>query len=78
MRYAVWVQGPQGNNLPCSMSDVSHTGARIDVDAGDEVPDRFVLLLSESGQPRRLCRVVWRSETQIGVHFERLGETYGV
>jgi hypothetical protein len=77
MRYKVWLQAGQ-DQLSCTMSDVSSTGARLDVDVVDDVPERFVLLLSQSGQPRRLCRVVWRSTNQVGVHFEIPGETHVV
>jgi hypothetical protein len=35
------------------------------------LPDRFTLLLSGNGSPRRNCRVVWRQPTQIGVDFGR-------
>jgi hypothetical protein len=55
----------------CVLSDISDTGARIDVETVDELPDRFTLLLSGNGSPRRNCRVVWRQPTQIGVDFGR-------
>ncbi len=56
----------------CTLSDISETGARIDVETAEELPDRFTLLLSGNGAPKRSCRVVWRQPTQIGVEFERL------
>lgn len=55
---------------PCALSDISDTGARIDVDDADELPDRFLLLLSGNGSPRRKCRIVWRKPTQVGVSFD--------
>lgn len=54
----------------CMLSDISETGARIDVDPTDELPDRFVLLLSGNGAPRRKCRIVWRAPAQVGVNFD--------
>ncbi|CAN0113031.1 unnamed protein product, partial [Phaeothamnion confervicola] len=54
----------------CILSDISDTGARIDVDTADELPNRFVLLLSGNGSPQRHCRVVWRQPTQVGVNFD--------
>jgi hypothetical protein len=54
----------------CVLSDISETGARIDVDTAEELPDRFMLLLSGNGSPRRRCRVVWRQPTQVGVNFD--------
>ncbi len=55
----------------CVLSDISDNGARIDVETVDELPDRFTLLLSGNGSPRRNCRVVWRQPTQVGVDFGR-------
>lgn len=54
----------------CVLSDISDTGARIDVETADELPDCFTLLLSGNGAPRRKCRVVWRQPTQVGVNFD--------
>jgi hypothetical protein len=55
----------------CFLSDVSDSGARIDVDDSAKLPDRFFLLLSMRGRARRLCSVVWRKPKQLGVKFER-------
>ena len=56
--------------LPCAILDVSDTGARLEAKQPDAVPDRFDLLLSQNGAPRRDCRVVWRDGKQVGVTFE--------
>ena len=53
------------------VSDVSDTGARIDVQDSKAIPDHFVLMLSSNGAARRFCRVMWRKPTQVGVKFER-------
>ena len=76
MRYTAWL-ALDGNQLHgCAIHDISHTGARIDVENADIVPDRFVLLLSGNGKARRTCQVIWRQPHQIGVHFgPRLVET---
>lgn len=55
----------------CMVSDVSDSGARIDVDDSSKLPDSFVLLLSMRGRVRRACHVVWRKPNQLGVKFER-------
>lgn len=69
MRYTAWL-ALEGNELHgCALHDISHTGARIDVENSDIVPDRFVLLLSSNGKARRTCQVIWRQPHQIGVHF---------
>jgi hypothetical protein len=52
------------------LSDISDTGARIEIDNPKKVPDRFLLWLSANGSARRTCRVVWRKPRQIGVSFE--------
>jgi hypothetical protein len=71
IRYTAWV-ALEGEQLHgCVLSDISDSGARIDVEASKTLPDRFVLLLSSRGTPRRHCRVIWREPTQIGVTFER-------
>jgi hypothetical protein len=54
---------------PCMMADLSATGARLQVDAPDALPDEFFLLLSHTGQLRRKCSVAWRTENAIGVKF---------
>ena len=55
--------------LACTVHDVSETGARIETSRADAVPDRFTLLLTPMGFPRRECRVVWRREGFLGVTF---------
>ncbi len=69
MRYSAWL-GLEGGELQgCAISDISETGARIDVEDADAVPDRVELLLSGNGAARRKCQVVWRQPKQIGVRF---------
>ena len=57
--------------LACSVHDVSETGARIETARPEAVPDRFTLLLTPHGFPRRECRVVWRREGLLGVTFDK-------
>ena len=54
---------------PCAISDISATGARIVLEAECELPERFILLLTRSGDARRLCRMVWREGLTLGVEF---------
>ena len=58
-----------GNGPPveCRMSDVSETGARIAVAFPQSAPQEFLILL-HLDLPR-WCRVIWRSEHEIGIHF---------
>jgi hypothetical protein len=53
----------------CTMLDVSANGAKIKLQVGDQVPDKFILVLSKGGKVSRLCKVSWRKETEIGVQF---------
>jgi len=55
-----------GDNTPpvsCIIGDLSARGARLTIGNRQDVPDEFVLVL------RRHCRVVRRSDGQIGVEF---------
>jgi len=71
LRYTAWLAVTAEQRIGCVVSDVSETGARIDVQDSKIIPDHFVLMLSSSGAARRICRVVWRKPTQLGVKFER-------
>src|SRR5664279_2914494 len=71
LRYTAWIALTADQRHGCVVSDVSDTGARIDVQDSTTIPDHFVLMLSSNGAARRYCRVMWRKPTQIGVHFTR-------
>lgn len=63
-----------GEGLPpvrCSFADVSETGARLVVAEGTVVPETFGLRLVSDGAPERRCRVVWRTELEVGLRFEQ-------
>jgi hypothetical protein len=53
----------------CILADISDSGAKLTIASPNEIPNDFTLLLSPSGSIRRRCRVVWRSDNQIGVEF---------
>ena len=53
----------------CAIADISETGARLVLEIDEELPQRFMLLLSSSGAARRICRVVWRDGMTVGVSF---------
>jgi hypothetical protein len=71
VRYSAWIALEPHQLHGCVLSDVSDTGARIDIDESKAIPDQFMLLLSSNGSARRKCKVVWRKPRQIGVTFER-------
>lgn len=55
--------------VSCLISDISDSGARLNLETATELPDTFVLLLTPNGGARRNCRVVWRNGTSVGVKF---------
>jgi len=71
LRYAARIALDDGSRKSCWLSDISHSGARIDVDDADNLPAKFVLLLAGPNGPRRDCTVVWRENGQVGVEFRR-------
>jgi hypothetical protein len=70
VRYNAWIVRGDEELHGCALFDISETGARIDVENSETIPDKFVLLLASNGKARRRCRVVWRQPNQIGVKFE--------
>jgi hypothetical protein len=55
--------------IACSISDISESGALLSLEAEQELPDTFMLLLTANGGARRSCRVVWRDGLTMGVEF---------
>jgi hypothetical protein len=53
----------------CRTVDLSKNGARLEVSAPTTLPNRFTLTLSSDES--RSCRVRWRSENCVGVHFDK-------
>lgn len=70
VRYTAWLALAPGELHGCALSDISNTGARIDVEDAGKLPNTFELWLAGNGSARRKCRVVWREPTQVGVRFE--------
>jgi hypothetical protein len=66
---------PDGKRIcECVMRDISATGARLKFDrtqsaAIDEIPEEFILTISKSGNVFRRCKLVWRRNDELGVHF---------
>jgi len=54
---------------PCVMTNVSASGAKLTMEAANNVPDTFVLGLARNASVRRQCEVVWRAPKSIGVRF---------
>ena len=68
--HRAWLDtGEGGPLLTCTLVDISASGAKLSLDASDEIPDTFSLRLTRRGQPRFACRMVWRNANPIGVTF---------
>ena len=55
---------------PWSLVDRSKGGARLAVDDPANVPDQFTLVQKGAVTTLWKCRVVWRSDSHVGVKFE--------
>ena len=58
-----------GDKYPCTVRDISSTGAALEFSDFLRIPDNFTLVIPED-RLRLPCRVVWRSEYRVGVRFE--------
>jgi PilZ domain-containing protein len=71
VRYPVWIS-ERGGATPkgCFLHDISQSGARLEVEAPERLPERFVLLFTLNGRVQRSCRAVWRAVRHVGVQFD--------
>jgi hypothetical protein len=55
----------------CHLCDVSADGARLALTAPElaKLPDEFILILAKRAKVHRRCRVVWRTDDEVGVQF---------
>jgi len=58
-----------GNALPCTVRNLSASGAALEINSPLWFPDRFTLTIASDGS-RKACHVVWRREKRIGVAFD--------
>jgi hypothetical protein len=56
-----------GGAIDCTVRNLSNTGAALEVISPVGIPERFTLVVDQRHLP---CRVVWRKEKRIGVHFD--------
>jgi len=59
-----------GSLRDCLVLDISISGARVAVEAPKDIPDRIAICMTTRGFPIHGCRVIWRSDCEIGVEFE--------
>ena len=68
--FPAWIDVGDGSQpRSCTVLDVSEDGARVMVASPAELPKEFWLVLSKDRTRRRHCRMVWRSDTQVGVQY---------
>ena len=53
----------------CTVLDLSQRGAQVHCSEAEALPDSFVLLINGTEAIRRVCDVVRRSPTRLGVAF---------
>jgi len=58
-----------GRTVNCLISDMSVSGAAIEVSKFHDVPERFNLVF-KADDAHIPCHVVWREEDRIGVAFD--------
>jgi PilZ domain len=58
-----------GDKIPCTVRDLSITGAALEVVDPTRIPAKFTLVVPEDGL-KLPCRVVRRTEFRIGVAFD--------
>ena len=54
--------------VDCIVRNMSETGAALETEAVDIIPDAFTLIIKPEFVKRK-CRVAWRSGRRIGVQF---------
>ena len=58
-----------GHVIPCTVRNLSASGAAIEVRTPLWFPDHFTLAIASDGT-RRACHIVWRDEARIGLAFD--------
>lgn len=68
--FPVWIDVGDGSQpRSCTVLDVSEDGARLMMASPSELPPEFWLVLSKDRTRRRHCRMVWRSNNEIGIQY---------
>jgi hypothetical protein len=58
-----------GSSINCLISNISVSGAAIEVTGSHDIPERFELVF-KADDTRIPCRIVWHHEERIGVAFD--------
>jgi hypothetical protein len=55
--------------IPSSISNISQTGAKLNLPEDVELPEQFDLLLTRDGSVARKVELAWRCEETVGLKF---------
>ena len=70
LKIPVVVRQENGERIASTYTlDFSAGGAKIKLDLSVDLPERFLIILSEGGEVQRLCSLIWRSAGEAGVRF---------
>jgi hypothetical protein len=69
LRNAKIILGYQSSMICCTLHNLTSVGACLSVANATLLPDSFELTF-EQGRTRRQCRVIWRTQTRLGIAFE--------
>jgi PilZ domain len=70
VHFPAWIEIGEGSQRrECTILDVSESGSRLLMSSPARFPKEFWLVFSKDGTRRRRCRMVWRSNEQIGVTY---------
>ena len=56
---------------PCTVEDLSASGAKITIEDLNSLPGKLRLALSRDARTGRNCEVVWRRGKSVGIKFVR-------
>jgi hypothetical protein len=73
VRCRAWVStGKAAPPIDCMVFDISDSGARLELKPECDLPSAFILMFTANGKASRLCDVVWRDGSLIGVRFKNM------
>ena len=56
---------------PCTVTNMSRTGATLSFKLPVELPSRFTMQLKRDGMAIRQCAITWNEGKQVGVLFDQ-------
>ncbi len=68
LKGAIIAYNDRRSTIPCTVRDLSDTGARLRADGSINAPDTFLLIIELDGIEAD-CKVVWRKSPDLAVTF---------